>query len=42
MYDFKKITISYMRHILKNLSLTGYYEHAIYILSKYNVKHNLQ
>lgn len=34
MYDFKKITISYMRYILKNLSLTGYYEHAIYILSK--------
>jgi hypothetical protein len=37
-YDFNKITISYMRQILKNLSLTGYYEHAIYILSKISKK----
>lgn len=33
-YDFKKLTIAHIRNILKQLSLTSYYEHSTYILSK--------
>lgn len=33
-YDFKQLTIPYIKKILKKLELTKYYEHATHIISK--------
>ncbi len=33
-YDFKKLSLPFMRHILKTLGFEKYYEHTIHIISR--------